>query len=97
MRFVTSTASAQQLLTRRFDSAAEALGDGGFSFRLGGHLDKGLSLAELNGGAGVERGKIRITDRTGATSTIDLSYAVTVDFPSVGGLKPGSPASRCRK
>ena len=36
-------------------------------------------MRELNGGAGVQRGKIRITDRSGAVATIDLSFARTVD------------------
>lgn len=72
-------ASAQQILSRRFDSAAEALAGGSFTFRLGGHVDRGQQLAELNGGAGVQRGKIRITDRSGAATTVDLSFALTVD------------------
>ncbi|HEV3345190.1 MAG TPA: flagellar filament capping protein FliD, partial [Pirellulales bacterium] len=35
--------------------------------------------AQLNGGAGVARGKISITDRSGATATVDLSAARTID------------------
>jgi flagellar hook-associated protein 2 len=72
-------ASAQQLVSQRFESAAEELSGGLLSFRFGGHVDKGVALDQLNGGAGVPRGKIRITDRSGATATIDLSFARTVD------------------
>ncbi len=36
-------------------------------------------LDTLNGGAGVGRGTIRITDRSGASTEVDLSTALTVD------------------
>lgn len=73
------SASSQQLVSQRFESAAAAVGSGLLSFRVGGHLDKGVSLDQLNGGLGVPRGKIKITDRSGESATIDLTYARTVD------------------
>jgi flagellar hook-associated protein 2 len=73
------TASAQQVVSQRFDASTTDLGDGAFSFRFGGFLDQGISLDELNSGAGVPRGKIRITDRNGDTAVIDLTVARTVD------------------
>ena len=72
------TASTQQLLSQSF-GASEAVGAGTLTFGKGGFVDQGISLDELNAGTGVERGKIRITDRSGATTVIDLSYARTVD------------------
>ncbi|NJL30426.1 MAG: hypothetical protein HC898_01675 [Phycisphaerales bacterium] len=42
-------------------------------------LDRDTSLTALNGGSGVSRGKIRITDRSGSVATVDLSKAVTVN------------------
>ncbi|RIK75100.1 MAG: hypothetical protein DCC67_15720 [Planctomycetota bacterium] len=72
-------ASAQQLVSQGFDSSTTGLGSGAFSFRFGGFMDRGVSLDELNGGAGVPRGKIRITDRNGDSAVIDLTYARTVD------------------
>jgi flagellar hook-associated protein 2 len=36
-------------------------------------------LSSLNGGSGIGRGTIDITDRTGATDTVDLTDAATVD------------------
>jgi flagellar hook-associated protein 2 len=42
-------------------------------------LDSQTRLSQLNGGNGVTRGKIRITDRSGAAAVIDLSDAVTVN------------------
>lgn len=72
------TATAQQLLSQSFD-AAEVVGAGTLTFGKGGFVDQGISLDELNSGAGVEHGKIRITDRSGATTVIDLSYARNVD------------------
>ena len=57
----------------------EALGGGSFSFRFGGHVDQAVSLSELNTGSGVAAGKIRITDRSGASAIVDLRYAKTID------------------
>lgn len=45
----------------------------------GGRLDAETLLSTLNGGQGVARGKIKVTDTDGAVATIDLSTAVTVD------------------
>lgn len=39
---------------------------------------EGVLLSRLNGGAGVERGEISITDRDGAASTVDLREASTI-------------------
>jgi flagellar hook-associated protein 2 len=72
-------ASAQQLVSQQFDASTTDLGEGTFSFRFGGFLDAGITLDQLNSGAGVPRGKIRITDRAGETAVIDLSFARTVD------------------
>jgi len=72
------TAASQQLLSQGFN-ASEAVGAGTITFSSGGVLDQGISLAELNSGTGVPRGKIKITDRSGASSTIDLSNARSVD------------------
>jgi flagellar hook-associated protein 2 len=71
-------ASAQQVLSQQFSSVEEALAGGSLTFRVGGFVDQGISLGELNGGAGVQRGKVRITDRSGASATVDLSFARTV-------------------
>ncbi len=45
----------------------------------GGRVDSSTSIAELNGGTGVDRGKIRITDADGATAEVDLSTAASID------------------
>ena len=42
-------------------------------------VDDGVALDQLNAGQGIERGKIRITDRSGATAVVDLRFAATVD------------------
>jgi flagellar hook-associated protein 2 len=73
------TASAQQLVSQRFDGSTTDLGSGAFSFRIGGFVDQGISLDQLNVGAGVPRGKIRITDRSGDSAVIDLTAARSVD------------------
>ena len=68
-----------QLISDRFAKADEPIGAGEFSIRFGGLVDKGLRLDDLNGGDGVEHGRIRITDRSGASAQIDLRFAETVD------------------
>jgi len=60
-------------------SDTEPLGGGQFTFRFGDHVERSASLDLLGGGAGFAPGKIRITDRSGATAEIDLSTAQTVD------------------
>ncbi|MCA9257572.1 MAG: flagellar filament capping protein FliD, partial [Planctomycetales bacterium] len=72
-------ASAQQLVSNRFDAVDGDLGEGTLSFRVGGFINKGVSLDSLNHGAGVTRGSIKITDRAGESAVIDLSLALTVD------------------
>lgn len=72
-------ASNHQILSSGVAARDQALGGGTLSFRYGGFVNEGVSLADLNGGAGVSRGKIRIFDRSGASAVVDLSYAQTVD------------------
>lgn len=71
-------AQAQQLLSNGVADRTAAVGTGELTFRYGRSIDDTVSLDQLNGGAGVQRGQIRITDRTGATAQIDLRFARTV-------------------
>ena len=73
------TATSHQLMSSKLASDTAPLGTGKFSFRFGGFVNQGVSLDLLNGGEGFQRGKIRVTDRSGASAEIDLSYARTVD------------------
>src|SRR5690606_33905878 len=41
--------------------------------------DRETRLSDLNGGAGAERGRIRVTDSAGGAAVIDLSKSVTVN------------------
>lgn len=62
------------------DTKLRALGSGVMTFQLGrGALDDVAKLADLNGGKGVSKGSIRITDRSGVTATIDLSKAIDLN------------------
>ena len=45
----------------------------------GGQLTTETKLSNLNGGAGVQRGKILVSDRAGGSAEVDLSTAITVD------------------
>lgn len=72
--------SSQQLLSRGFaDRDSSAVGADSFTFESAhARLDRDVSLSDLNNGDGVTRGKVVITDKSGATSTVDLSRAATV-------------------
>ncbi len=78
---VDKLVQSQQVLTKGFkDIDDTSVGSGTLTFEKGNaRLDSKTRLADLNGGAGVERGLIRVTDRSGAVGLIDLSRAVTVD------------------
>lgn len=73
------TAAAHQLVSASFSDLSSSLGSGQLNFRFGGHVDKGIALTEINGGAGFTQGKIKITDRNGDSAEIDLRGARTVD------------------
>ncbi|MDB5289164.1 MAG: flagellar hook-associated 2 domain protein [Phycisphaerales bacterium] len=75
-RLVTS----QQSITNGFSSANALVGAGNISFTVGGgDLQNPTTLAQLNGGQGVQRGQFRITDGGGNSSVIDISSSVTLD------------------
>ncbi|MEO0483732.1 MAG: flagellar filament capping protein FliD [Planctomycetota bacterium] len=73
--------STRQLLSRGFASA-DSGSFGASEFRFEGieaRLDRDTELAELNGGSGVRRGTIEITDRDGNSAEVDLSRVGTVN------------------
>ncbi len=72
-------ATSQQLISQRFEDLNDVQSIGTLSYGFGGFVDKGISLDELNSGAGVSRGQIKITDLGGNSAVIDLSLARTVD------------------
>jgi len=78
---VKQLVSAQQTLTKGFaDTTDTAVGAGTLSFDRGGaRLEQDTKLAQLNAGEGVDRGKLRITDRAGNSAVVDLSTAITMD------------------
>ncbi len=85
-------AQSQQLQSSQFASDTSPLGAGTLSFQYGGFVDQGISLGELNAGQGVPQGEIQITDRSGATATIDLSDAQTItdvvnDINNTSGIR----------
>jgi flagellar hook-associated protein 2 len=73
------TAQSHQLLSQGFAATDQPIGAGSLSFRFGRVVDEAIALSELNAGQGVERGKIRITDRSGASAEIDLRFAQNID------------------
>lgn len=77
---VKSLVSNHQLLTRGFADADQTpVGGGTISIELGnGRVNRDTSLDFLNGQSGVRRGVIRVTDRAGGTSDVDLTTAQTV-------------------
>ncbi len=73
------TAQSHQLFSAGVARADQPLGAGALSLRFGGYIDAGVALSDLGGGTGFQPGKIRITDRSGASAVIDLRYARTID------------------
>ncbi len=56
------------------------VGAGTMTFELGnGDVKRQTNLNDLNGGAGVTRGTIKLTDRDGQSATVDLTHAMTID------------------
>ena len=78
---VAQVATSQQIVTRGFaDESSTAVGAGTLTIEsAAARLDSTTALAQLNGGAGITRGAIRITDGSGASASVDLSTAVTVN------------------
>lgn len=72
--------STQQLLSRGF--ADRTTSSAGLTAVVveptQARLDTDTDLAQLNGGAGVPRGKIVVTNRAGTSATLDLTRAATV-------------------
>ncbi len=69
------TAQAQQLTSSLLSSSSQKVGAGEVVIQTGGFLDDSVSLDSLNGGAGVERGFIKLTDKSGNSAEIDLRFA----------------------
>lgn len=72
-------AASHQVVSSTFTDVASQLSSGTFRLGVGGHVDRGITLGQLNSGSGVPAGKIRITDRSGSSAEIDLRSAITVD------------------
>lgn len=72
--------ATHQALSRGFANAdQQTVGTGRIVISRGGQVSRPTPLDLLNGGEGVRRGVIRITDRSGSSADIDLTKAVTVD------------------
>jgi len=69
----------QQLLSGSFRSDTEPIGSGTITFRFGANVQRSARADLFNGGTGIVRGGMRITDRSGARADIDLSTARTID------------------
>lgn len=80
---VNRLVSSQQTISRGYanrDVEPIAPAGGTLTFDRGeARLETDTLLSDLNGGAGISRGLIRVTDRSGASAVIDLSAVATVD------------------
>ncbi|MCC6580896.1 MAG: flagellar filament capping protein FliD [Phycisphaeraceae bacterium] len=80
---VKQLVSTQQIVTKGYsdrDTTAVTSTSKTLSFEFGdGGLVSNTSLDRLNGGEGVSRGKIRITDRSGNSANVDLSTATSIN------------------
>ena len=73
------TAQTATAASSPFTSSTDTLQSGDFVVRSGGFVDSSASVDDLRGGAGIARGKIRITDRSGTSREIDLRFAASTD------------------
>lgn len=77
---VASLVTSQQAISNGYSSPNALVGTGTITISQGGgQASSQTTLAELNGGTGVERGQFRITDGSGDSAIIDLSSDVTLD------------------
>lgn len=71
-------ATTHRVVSRGYSSPDAALNVAGqLVISRGGSLSRPVQLDLLNGGQGVRRGQIQLTDRSGATAKVDLRNAVT--------------------
>ncbi|MHC5028790.1 MAG: flagellar filament capping protein FliD, partial [Planctomycetota bacterium] len=77
---VKQLVSSSQLLSKGFaDPATSPVGLSNLSFEFGkGALTRDNDLEAMNGGGGVSRGRIIITDRSNTSATIDLTDVTTL-------------------
>ena len=73
--------STQQVLSRGFSAGTGvSVGATSFTFESAqGRIDSQTKLSDLNGGAGITRGKVVVTDSGGKAVSVDLSKVETVD------------------
>ena len=71
--------STHELRSAGFANDQQTLGTGTISIARGGRLNPKTLLDSFNGGNGVSRGTIQITDRSGASAEIDLTKVYTLD------------------
>lgn len=78
---VARLVTAQQAISKSFaDHDTTRVGAGTMTLELGGgDLNTPTRLDELNGGDGIRRGQFRITDRSGNSTIIDTTDAVTIE------------------
>lgn len=78
---IRSLASKHQLVSRGYSTADQtAVGAGTLTIETAlGQVNRSTRLGALNGGTGVQVGRIRITDRTGQSANVDLVGALTVN------------------
>lgn len=77
---VRSLVSNHSLISRGFaDADTTPVGTGSLAIEVGhGRVDPSTPLEVLRGGAGIRRGVITITDRSGASADVDLTTALNV-------------------
>lgn len=72
-------ASAHQSVSRGYANSTQKPGAGTLVISQGGQLQQDTLLETLNDGSGIRRGKIRITDRSGNSSVVDLTNALSIE------------------
>ena len=70
--------ATQQVLSRGYASSTQTIGAGQITIARGGAVSTSTPSELINNGSGINRGKIRISDRSGATAEVDLTKVVSM-------------------
>ncbi len=77
---VKSLAKAHQVISQGIIDKDSAIGSGTLTIKFGGgYLDKDTSIEFINSQSGISRGSVKIIDKSGASSVIDLSMATSIN------------------
>ncbi len=74
------SATTHEVISKGFaNTLQQTMGTGTLTIATGGQLEQPTLLSSLNGGNGIRRGVVRITDRSGQSADVNLANAYTLN------------------